>query len=374
MLELTSLRKSLGAKLAVDHVTLRAEAGELVCLLGPSGCGKTTTLRMIAGLLAPDEGEIRLGDTKVFSSTDNIDIPAEKRHVGMVFQSYAIWPHYTVCDNVAYPLKLRRMSRREIEDRVAWVLDLVELRDLRDRYPGELSGGQQQRVALARALVYSPRILLLDEPLANLDARVRDSVRVEIRALQQKAKITTIYVTHDQDEAMVLSDRVIVMEAGKVAQDGPPAEIYRRPASPFVAAFVGDSNLIHGIVSRIEGEHCIVQIDDEHELVSSDASNQWQQGESLTLAVRPEDFTLHHLEPVLRPNLWRVKVLDSLYLGSKVMYSVGLGSRTLQVQADPYFEMRRGGPDIFLSLEADRVRAFRAPLHSRAEMSGAPSS
>jgi iron(III) transport system ATP-binding protein len=360
MLEVTALSKSLGGKSAVNRVTLRAETGEFVSLLGPSGCGKTTTLRMIAGLLSPDEGEITIGDATMYSSALGVDVPAEKRNVGMVFQSYAIWPHCTVFDNVAYPLKLRRTPGIEVRERVDAVLGLVDLHKLRDRFPGELSGGQQQRVALARALVYSPRVLLLDEPLANLDARVRDSVRIEIRALQRKAGITTVYVTHDQGEAMVLSDRVVVMQEGRVAQEDTPSGIYRRPASPFVAAFVGNSNLLPGKVDRIEGEHCVFRLDDALELVSCDASNQWSVGEPATLAIRPEDFTLHHLKPALRPNLWRVKVLDALYLGNLVFYTVGLGTKTLQVQADPHFEMSRGGPDIYLSLEAERVRAFRA--------------
>jgi iron(III) transport system ATP-binding protein len=221
---------------------LSIEDGELFTLLGPSGCGKTTLLRLIAGFYAPDEGEIR------FDGQSVNDVPASERGIGMVFQNFALWPHMTVHENAAYGLKLRRLGQAEIATRVGAVFEKVRLTGLGDRYPGQLSGGQQQRVALARALVLSPQILLLDEPLSNLDAKIRVQVRQEIRKLQRELGITTMYVTHDQEEALTLSDRIAVFNQGKVLQVGPPKELYERPANRFVADFIGINNLIDGTV------------------------------------------------------------------------------------------------------------------------------
>ena len=358
MLEVKMLRKTLGEKLAVDRVSFTAETGEFVSLLGPSGCGKTTTLRMIAGLIAPDSGEINVNDKSLFSAVKHLNVPAEKREIGMVFQSYAIWPHLTVEKNVSYPLELRKVSRSEIQDRVSWVLDLVKLSDLRHRFPGELSGGQQQRVALARALVYSPALLLLDEPLANLDARVRDSVRFEIRSLQQKAKITTIYVTHDQNEAMVLSDKVIVLNKGIVVQEGGPADIYRDPTSPFVAEFVGNSNIFPGIVESVSGRKISVNFSKDH-LIQVESNDSWTKGESVSISVRPEEFFLHPVMPSTGENIWQGKVTDMVFLGNMVMYTVSLGGRHFQIQSDPYFEVKRKSTEIYLSLEPSRARTFK---------------
>ncbi len=229
---------------AVDHLTLEIQDGEFVSLLGPSGCGKTTTLRLIAGFLRPDAGEIRVAD-RVVSSTVRV-LPPERRNMSMIFQSYAVWPHMTVAQNVAYGLKLKRLTRQEIDLKVTKLLQLVHLNALKNRYPAELSGGQQQRVALARALVVEPEILLMDEPLSNLDANLREEMRFEIRRLHEEFGITTIYVTPDQAEAMATSDRIAVLNHGRIVQLGRPAEIFDYPATRFVAEFVGKANLLAG--------------------------------------------------------------------------------------------------------------------------------
>src|SRR5689334_22905528 len=245
---LREVTKRFASTTAVDRVSLDIGDGELFTLLGPSGCGKTTLLRLLAGFVAVDDGEIRFGTRRVDG------LPPHARNIGMVFQNYALWPHMTVRGNVTYGLRLRKLSAAEIGRRMAAGLARVNLTGLEDRYPGQLSGGQQQRVALARALVLNPDILLLDEPLSNLDAKIRVQVRGEIRALQRDLAITTIYVTHDQEEALSLSDRVAVMKDGRVLQVGRPRELYERPRTRFVADFVGTNNLLAGrIVERRGG-------------------------------------------------------------------------------------------------------------------------
>ena len=233
-----NLTKRFGPLEVVSGINLAIEEGEMFTLLGPSGCGKTTLLRLIAGFYAPDEGEVCFDERKVN------DVPPHERGIGMVFQNYALWPHMTVFENVAYGLKLQNIGRADITVRVTSALEKVKLSGLGARYPGQLSGGQQQRVALARALVLNPKILLLDEPLSNLDAKIRIQVRAEIRKLQKELGITTVYVTHDQEEALTLSDRIAVFSQGKVLQLGPPKELYERPANRFVADFIGINNLI----------------------------------------------------------------------------------------------------------------------------------
>src|SRR6266566_4214412 len=238
-LEVRNLVKIFGKLTAVDNVSFKVEQGEVVTLLGPSGCGKTTTLRMVAGFEKPNAGEVEIAGRVVVATNRRINVPPEKRDIGMVFQSYAIWPHMTVFENVAFPLNVRRANRQEIKRRVEETLELVGLANFSDRPAILLSGGQQQRVSLARALVYAPAILLLDEPLSNLDAKLREQMRLEIRALQMKFKLTVLYVTHDQAEAMTLSDRMAVVHRGRFEQVGSPAEVYEQPATPFVAEFLG---------------------------------------------------------------------------------------------------------------------------------------
>jgi ABC-type Fe3+/spermidine/putrescine transport system ATPase subunit len=230
-------------------VSFNIAPGELVTLLGPSGCGKTTTLRAVAGLETPSGGSIRLNGETVYAAAERRNVPAEKRGVSMVFQSYAIWPHMTVFENVAYGLRVRKLPQADVRENVTRVLGLVQMQDYADRPASKLSGGQQQRVAVARAIAFSPSVLLFDEPLSNLDAKLRAEMRVELRELQRRLDITSLYVTHDQEEALAISDRVIVMNGGKIEQIGTPEEIYNRPTSRFVADFVGSANLITGRVS-----------------------------------------------------------------------------------------------------------------------------
>jgi len=242
--ELDHLTKRFGALAAVDDITLKVEHGVFTCLLGPSGCGKTTALRLVAGFLAPDGGAIRVGD-RVLSSTASV-VPPERRNMSMIFQSYALWPHMSIAENVAYGLRLRRLPRAEIERRVNSILAVTRLTALAERYPADISGGQQQRVALARALVVEPEILLLDEPLSNLDANLREEMRFEIRRLHDAYRYTTLYVTHDQAEAMTTADLIVVMNQGRIEQVGSPEEVYQRPRSEFVARFLGGTNILRG--------------------------------------------------------------------------------------------------------------------------------
>ena len=242
--ELRGLTKHYGALAVVDNVSLTIEHGRLVCLLGPSGCGKTTTLRLIAGFVEPSGGEIRVGDQVLSSPTRTV--PPERRNMSMIFQSYALWPHMTVAQNVIYGLELRKVDKETIARKLKAILDTTHLQGLADRYPGELSGGQQQRVALARALIVEPETLLLDEPLSNLDANLREEMRFEVRRLHDEYRYTTVYVTHDQSEAMTTADLIAVMNLGKIEQAGTPEEIYERPRSEFVARFIGASNVVQG--------------------------------------------------------------------------------------------------------------------------------
>src|SRR5437868_7072926 len=245
-IEVENLKIHYGDVPAVRGVGFEVLPGEQLTLLGPSGCGKTTTLRAIAGLEQPSAGEIRIGGAPVYSSASHVNIPAEKRGLSMVFQSYAIWPHMTVFENVAYGLRVRRESKDAIAEKVARALDLVQMRAFAERGASQLSGGQQQRVALARAFVFQPKVLLFDEPLSNLDAKLRADMRIELRELQHRLGITSLYVTHDLEEALAMSDRIVVMRDGLIEQTGTPDEIYRLPNSAFVADFVGSSNLIEG--------------------------------------------------------------------------------------------------------------------------------
>ena len=253
--DLRGLTKRFGSLAVVDNVSLRIDHGQLVCLLGPSGCGKTTTLRLIAGFLEPSDGEIHVGDRLVSSKARTL--PPEQRKMSMIFQSYALWPHMTVTENIVYGLRLRKMDRDTIAKKLAAILATTKLEALAQRYPGELSGGQQQRVALARALIVEPETLLLDEPLSNLDANLREEMRFEIRRLHDEYRYTTVYVTHDQSEAMTTADLIAVMNGGKIDQLGTPEDIYARPESEFVARFIGASNVIKGTAR--DGNHVVVR-------------------------------------------------------------------------------------------------------------------
>ena len=303
---------------AVNDTSLSIEAGSFVTLLGPSGCGKTTTLRMIAGFESPDEGEIYLGDEPINELTPN------KRDTAMVFQSYALLPHYNVFDNVAYGLKLRKLPREEIKKRVMDILDLVELSGMESRMTNQLSGGQQQRVALARALVIEPSVLLFDEPLSNLDAKLRVSMRTEIRRIQQEVGITAIYVTHDQSEAMALSDNIIIMNKGVVAQVGSPRDIYYHPNSEFVADFIGEANFLRGVMTGVNGDGLAV-LDIEGNSVAVTGGNM-EKGREYKVVLRPEAATLEESGGL------PCKVALSCFMGSYQNYHVMVGDTLVKLE------------------------------------------
>jgi iron(III) transport system ATP-binding protein len=315
------LSKRFGANVVVDRATFDIEEGELFTLLGPSGCGKTTLLRLIAGFYAPDEGEVRFGEQVVNQ------VPPHERGIGMVFQNYALWPHMTVFENAAYGLKLRKLPRSEIEGRIRGVLEKVKLAGLEDRYPGQLSGGQQQRVALARALVLNPKILLLDEPLSNLDAKIRVQVRAEIRKLQQELGITTVYVTHDQEEALTLSDRIAVFNQGRVFQVGPPKALYERPANRFVADFIGINNLIDGVV---QSSNDFLVVKTALGELRALPEKRFKAGDRCVLSIRPENTSI---EGHSSENRVTGTIAFAAYLGNTLRYDVDVG-QGLVIKAD----------------------------------------
>jgi ABC-type Fe3+/spermidine/putrescine transport system ATPase subunit len=311
IIEIAAVTKRFGAVTAVDRVDLAVGDGELFTLLGPSGCGKTTLLRLLAGFYQPDEGTIRFGPRVVNG------LPPYERGIGMVFQNYALWPHMTVADNITYGLRLRKLPADEVRNRLVEGLRKVNLAGYESRYPGQLSGGQQQRVALARALVLNPDILLLDEPLSNLDAKIRIQVRAEIRKLQQELRITTIYVTHDQEEALSLSDRVAVMRDGHVLQVGPPKELYERPRTRFVADFVGTNNLVPGEVQGAGDGEVLVRT----ALGPLRAVAHGAVAGRCVLAVRPENVALDGA-PGAEGNRVAGRVSLVSYLGNTLRYDV----------------------------------------------------
>jgi iron(III) transport system ATP-binding protein len=302
---------------AVNNINLEIDKGELVTLLGPSGCGKTTTLRMIAGFEFPSSGEIVLDGEKINS------LPPHKRDMSMVFQSYAIFPHLTVFENIAYGLNVKKMSKNEIQKKVDWVLGLVHLEGFGSRSPGQLSGGQQQRVALARALVMEPKVLLMDEPLSNLDAKLREEMRTEIRRIQKTLNITSVYVTHDQIEAMTLSDKIVVMNQGIIEQIGKPVEIYRFPNSKFVANFIGRANFIEGkVISKNANELVAEVMGKKIRLASSNYS--FSKGDDINLIVRPEMMRIKKTSEMFDGVIRR-----SVYLGDSIEYDIEVGKNLL---------------------------------------------
>jgi iron(III) transport system ATP-binding protein len=319
VVELDSLTKRFGEAAALDGLTLTIEHGTLVCLLGPSGCGKTTTLRLVAGFIDPDSGTIRVGGRTV--SQPGRSLPPERRRMSMIFQSYALWPHMTIAENVGYGLKLRRLDRAERERRVNAILDVAHLTELAERYPHELSGGQQQRAALARALVVEPETLLLDEPLSNLDANLREEMRFEIRRLHDSYKYTTIYVTHDQAEAMTTADTIVVMNQGRVEQVGSPEDIYQRPRSEFVARFIGGTNIFRGRRIGADTVDC-------GSVVLRCGAGEPSGGAETAVSVRMHDIELSEGNDVAegerQPNEALGRIVRQAYLGAHRDYLVEL--------------------------------------------------
>jgi iron(III) transport system ATP-binding protein len=353
-IRIVNLAKRYGKIVAADAVTFSVGDKEFFSLLGPSGCGKSTVLRCVAGLEEPSEGEIYIGATRMNSSAEGINVPTELRPIGMVFQNYAVWPHMTVHDNVAYPLKLKKLPKQVIEAKLDQALHTVGLKRLADRYPSQLSGGEQQRVALARALIKEPEVLLLDEPLSNLDAKLREQMRFELKDLQRRAAIPILYVTHDQTEALAMSDRLAVMNAGRIIQVGAPAEIYSRPADRFVADFIGVMNFVPARILNRSGEEAVVELLGTHRLNVIDRSG--LSGECI-VAVRPEDISLSPAGPI------RCQIEVSSYSGHLIDYKVRADGAVLRVQT-PKTAIYKEGAELGLTIE--RAMLFAARESERA--------
>ncbi|MFN2461787.1 MAG: ABC transporter ATP-binding protein [Candidatus Velthaea sp.] len=355
-IEITNLSKTYAGTgdgpAAVRDLSLAIVPGDFVTLLGPSGCGKTTTLRLIAGYLTPDGGTISAGG-RVLSSPKAV-VPPEDRGMGMVFQNYAVWPHKTVFENVVFGLKLRKVAKEAARERVARVVELVNLAGLENRYPSELSGGQQQRVALARSLVVEPAILLLDEPLSNLDAKLRERMRSELKELQRRTGITFIYVTHDQGEALALSDRIAVMHDGMLQQYGTPREVYRRPANRVVADFMGLVNLVPARLVETTGGRGLVEAGLLR--LRLEVPAQLRAGDSVELAVRPESITF--VGPATDDGAL-AHVEEQTYLGSLHEYVVRVGDIRLRVQAGAQTDFAPGS-EVRLAVDAQQCHVFPA--------------
>lgn len=357
--ELHQIRKRFGSTTVVDNFNLQVERGECVTFLGPSGCGKTTTLNMLAGFLEPDEG------TLIIKGKPMNGVPANKRDLGMVFQTYSLFPHMTVAENVAYGLKLRKVPKSEIETRVRKVLDVVKLPHLTDRYPKQLSGGQRQRIAIARALVTEPSLLLLDEPLSNLDAKLREELREEIKRLQQEIGVTTIFVTHDQEEAMYMSDRIVVLDHGKVEQIGTPEDIYQKPATAFVHEFVGKSNGFQAVITGGDEHHLRLKTTEGMTLTALRNDQLYNSGDEVKVYVRPEYIGVEKVgsmqetveESGVTSISGTVKLLS--FLGSFIEVIVEAGGHIITVRThySPNISFAEGEP-VKLSWNAHQVNVF----------------
>lgn len=341
MIELRNVTKRYGHIVANDHVNLSILRGELMTLLGPSGCGKTTALRCITGHNTPDEGRVFI------DGQDVTDVPTHKRELGMVFQNFALFPHMTVFENVEFPLMIRNLPRGERREMVMDALRLIRMEGYEKHYPRQLSGGQQQRVGLARALVYHPKVLLLDEPLSNLDAKLREEMRFEIRDLVNRLNITAVYVTHDQEEALALSDRVAIMNAGRLEQVGTPEDIYEYPESKFVADFIGLSDFIEGTVVSADAQRTVITVDGL-ELIVPGLSGM-EEGRNLLVFIRPNDVQLLPAGHEGGENIFDGVVDKLTYLGDKIDYRITLSERLeIRVQTDGKQRFKRG----------ERLRAY----------------
>lgn len=313
-----------GDMVAVNHIHLEIQAGEMMTLLGPSGCGKTTTLRMISGFETPTRGEIYIGDRSV------ANVPPNKRDISMVFQSYALFPHLTIYENVCYGLRVKKLSKTELAERTQKVLELMELSGMENRFPNQLSGGQQQRVALARAVIIEPRVLLFDEPLSNLDAKLREHMRDELRSLQRRLGITSLYVTHDQSEAMAISDKVVIMKDGNIMQVGSPQEIYEYPANRFVANFIGKANFIACTYRGKDNGSAVVDLEGSlYKVPNPGAMNGIEENGACVLSIRPESARL----VAEKEGILQGRVVKAVYYGAKVEYEVALHTGTVIVES-----------------------------------------
>jgi iron(III) transport system ATP-binding protein len=356
--KVSQLNKRFGDNIVLEDVDFTIRDGEFFTLLGPSGCGKSTTLNCIAGLEEPTRGAITVGEETFVDTSRKVFVPPEGRNLGMVFQSYALWPHKTIADNLAMPLQIRKIGKDEQRRLIDDALDKVGLQHLRGRYPHQLSGGQQQRVALARALVYSPTVLLLDEPLSNLDAKLREQARAWLKRLQEELGITTVYVTHDQDEALALSDRIAIMSSGRMLQVGTPTEIYETPATAEVAAFVGRCNFLEACVVGLTDSGAVVSLAANGQSITVETDEKAHVGQTVTVAIRPERLRICAPDDgQTRSGVNRLvaDVLTVSYLGSRYEYDLKLGDHVVQVVCD------RGGltGQVRLAVEPDACLLFR---------------
>jgi ABC-type Fe3+/spermidine/putrescine transport system ATPase subunit len=359
-LQARNLVKRFGKVAAVNDIGFDVGKGEVLTLLGPSGCGKTTTLRLLAGFERPDRGEVEVDGRTIVSVGQSIFLPPEKREMGMVFQSYAIWPHLSVFENVAYPLKLRRVRGAQLREKVQETLELVGLGGLGDRPAPLLSGGQQQRVALARSLVYSPSILLLDEPLSNLDAKLREQMRIELKSLQRRLSITVVFVTHDQIEAMTLSDRLAVMNLGRIEQLASPAEVYEQPMTPFVQEFIGRVIWLNGAVVDITSKGISVGLQggDETEMRCDHSGEEMKEGDLVIIAIRPEEVRVSEDHEGNGLNQVPCFLETAVFLGDHYECHFRYGDVTFSLPA-PRAQILSPGRKVFLTVPPESVRIWR---------------
>ncbi|MGE5538222.1 MAG: ABC transporter ATP-binding protein [Gemmatimonas sp.] len=353
-IEVVQLEKAYGgAAKAVAGVDFEVEPGTVFTLLGPSGCGKTTTLRCVAGLEHPDHGDIRLGGEVVYSASRGIRVPPSRRRIGMVFQSYAIWPHMTVFQNVAYPLRGRGLGRSEIRERAMAALRMVNLGDFAERSAPKLSGGQQQRVALARAIAGEPRLFLLDEPLSNLDAKLREEMRGQILDLQRKLGVTTLYVTHDQVEALSMSHRIAVMEQGRIVEVAAPRDVYLHPRSRFAAQFVGLTNIVPARVTGASAGTCAVDAPFAR-IFCHDGGKRYAEGERAMVLIRPENISLSTAPPPEAANVWRGRIVSTVFLGEFLECVVACGDTQMRARVSPFISVD-AGDEVFLQAPPERL-------------------
>ena len=363
MLKVKDLRKTYisdqGPVEAVCGVTFEVKKGEIFTLLGPSGCGKSTTLRCIAGIETPDQGEIELDDRVVFRSPRDINVPINERGTGMVFQSYAIWPHMTVFENVVFPLRHgpNKAPKKQWRQRTMQALERVQMASMADRPAPLLSGGQQQRVALARALVYEPTVLLLDEPLSNLDAKLRVSMRTELQGLIKDLKVTTLYVTHDQEEALVLSDLIAVMRNGIIQQLEPPRDIYMNPTNAYVAGFVGQTNFITGTIEKNQpkGKLVVACSFGSVECTAPGLSDAFSSGEKVLVTIRPEEIVSYSEARQDLPNTFPATVLRMIFIGNRTQCELQIGTDRCQTEVEGRSSLSTG-TKISVQLPPDRIR------------------
>ena len=359
-LVIENLTKTFGEFVAVDNINIVVETGKLLVLLGPSGCGKTTTLRCIAGFEKPDSGRITIGDKVVADPLNGINLPPEKRGLGMVFQSYAIWPHLTVFDNVAYGLRMRKWPRAKIKERVEEMLELTGLQGLGARPAPMLSGGQMQRVALARNLAYNPDVLLLDEPLSNLDFKLRERLRFELREIQLRLGITAVYVTHDQSEAVALADEIILMKEGFIEQRGTAEDIYNKPKNSYVADFIGSANLVPAVVKGEEGNSYLLETPEKVQIKANKTGQAFKMGQSVKLVMRPENIYLSKKkQDGWSDNSWQGDVVVPNYLGTQTRYVFSLNGRRLFVTMLGSSQAFQANEKVYVNIPPEEIQILK---------------